>query len=163
MKREIDMEVGRINGRFGREGWAPIHYRYLGLDRDELIAHYLAADVALVTPLRDGLNLVAAEFVASRVDGDGVLMLSEFAGIAEAAPGAVRVNPYDLDGCARALGEALEMPRDARRQRMAKLRRAVRANPVSNWADRCLGAAGGGKRAAAVATAAAGRRTSRVP
>lgn len=156
MKREIDAEVGRINGRFARDGWIPIHYRYLALGREELVAHYLAADVALVTPLRDGLNLVAAEFAASRIDGDGVLILSEFAGVAESAPGAIIVNPYNLDGCARALGEALAMTPDQRRRRMARLRRQVRANPVGNWAEACLR---GGTRTSAAAAGVSGTAT----
>ena len=139
MKRAIDEDVGRINGRHARDGWAPIHYRYLALEREDLIAHYLAADVALVTPLRDGLNLVAAEYAASRVDDDGVLILSEFAGLAENAPGAIRVNPYDRNGCVRAVSLALGMTREERRRRMVRLREQVRANPVSEWAEACVG------------------------
>jgi trehalose 6-phosphate synthase len=139
MKREIDREVGRINGEYGRDGWVPIHYRYHALDREELVVHYLAADVALVTPLRDGMNLVASEFAASRVDGDGVLLVSEFAGVAERSPGAILVNPYDLEGCTTAIATALEMNPLERLQRMARLRERVRANPASRWADRCLG------------------------
>lgn len=138
MKREIDREVGRINGEYGREGWMPIHYRYRALSREELVVHYLAADVALVTPLRDGMNLVASEFAASRVDEDGVLMLSEFAGAAERCSSAILVNPYDLEGCTEALGTALAMDRLERRARMVGLRAAVRSNPVARWAERCL-------------------------
>jgi alpha,alpha-trehalose-phosphate synthase [UDP-forming] len=138
MKREIDRVVGRINGELGREGWMPIHYRYTALDREELVAHYLAADVALVTPLRDGMNLVASEFAAARTDEDGVLLISEFAGIADRSPGAILVNPYDLDGCAAAIAAALAMDRFHRRERMVRLRQRVRANPVSRWARRCL-------------------------
>jgi trehalose 6-phosphate synthase len=139
MKREIDREVGRINGEYGREEWVPIHYRYRALDREELVAHYRAADVALITPLRDGMNLVASEFAASRVDEDGVLVISEFAGIAERSPGAILVNPYDVDGASAATERALEMDQAERRKRMAMVRARVRANPVSRWAARCLG------------------------
>ena len=138
MKREIDREVGRINGEYGREGWMPIHYRYHALEREELVAHYRAADVALVTPLRDGMNLVAAEFAASRVDEDGALVVSEFAGAAERCPGAILVNPYDLEGSSAAIARALEMDPVERRERMVRLRERVRSNPVSRWADRCL-------------------------
>jgi trehalose 6-phosphate synthase len=139
MKREIDREVGRINGEHGREGWVPIHYRYQALERDELVAHYLAADVALVTPLRDGMNLVAAEFAASRVDEDGILVVSEFAGIAERSPGAILVNPYDVERCVAAIGSGLDMDPVERRDRMNRLRERVRSNPASRWAARCLG------------------------
>jgi trehalose 6-phosphate synthase len=153
MKREIDLEIGRINGRFAREGWVPIHYRYASLDRPELVAHYLAADAALVTPLRDGMNLVASEFVASRVDRDGVLLVSEFAGFAERAEGSILLNPYDIEGTASSIADALRMEPSERRRRMDLLRAAVRANPVSHWAERCLGppaAAGGAPRPARV-------------
>jgi trehalose 6-phosphate synthase len=138
LKRLIDEEAGRINSQYGLEEWAPIRYRYRALDREDLIAHYRLATVALVTPLKDGMNLVAPEFVVSRTDGDGVLVLSEFAGVAEHLDGAVLVNPYDVDRCAEAIVSALTMSVEERRRRMADLRRQVRANPVSVWADRCL-------------------------
>ncbi len=141
MKREIDREVGRINGEYSREGWMPVHYRYRALDREDLVAHYLAADVAMVTSVRDGMNLVAAEFAASRVDDDGVLIVSEFAGIADRSPGAILVNPYDVEGCCDAMIEALEMGPADRRERMVRLRERVRSNPSSRWAERCLGLA----------------------
>lgn len=155
MKREIDGEVGRINGELGRVGWTPIQYRYRALDRKELVAKYLAADVALITPLRDGMNLVAAEYAASRVDEDGALILSEFAGIAESAPGAILVNPYDRDGYSQAIGRALSMSEGERRERMRMLRRRIRANPATQWADRCLKV--GMQVAAPAATAARAR------
>lgn len=138
MKREIDRQVGRINGELGADGWVPIHYRFKALDREELVAHYLASSVALVTPLRDGMNLVATEFVASRSDGDGVLVLSEFAGIAEYLAGAVPVNPNDLERFGSTIGQALAMPESERRRRMARMRPFVDANPASAWAERCL-------------------------
>src|SRR4030095_11409417 len=121
-------------------GWMPIHYRYRAFDREELVAHYRAADVMLVTPLRDGMNLVAPEFAATRVDEDGILVLSELAGIAERSPGAILVNPYDVDGCVRAIAQALDMDREERGRRMRELRARVRSNPVRRWAARCLGA-----------------------
>ena len=138
MKRDIDREVGRINGEFGVDGWQPVHYRYRALDRAELVAHYLAASVALVTPLRDGMNLVAAEFATSRVDGDGVLVLSEFAGIADMVDGALLVNPNDIESLAGAVRRALVLPEEARRERMSRLRSTVLANPAGAWAERCL-------------------------
>jgi trehalose 6-phosphate synthase len=148
MKREIDREVGRINGEHGCEGWMPVHYRYKALDRRELVAHYQAADLALITTLRDGMNLVASEFAASRVDEDGVLVVSEFAGIAERSPGAILVNPYDVDGCSAAIDRALKMDPAERRRRMVTLRQRVRSNPASRWAARCLDDAGVGTRPA---------------
>lgn len=143
MKREIDRNVGRINGEWGAEGWVPVHYRARALDRAELVAHYLAASVVLVTPLRDGMNLVAPEFVASRLDGDGVLVLSEFAGVAEYLSGALRVNPNDVEGFAATLARALAMPEPERRERMARMRPFVDANPATAWAERCLALASG--------------------
>ena len=140
MKREIDRQVGRINGELGRSGWMPIHYRYRALDREELVAHYRAADVMLVTPLRDGMNLVAPEFAATRIDEDGILVVSELAGIAERSPGSISVNPYDVDGCVAAIAQALDMDPEERAGRMRQLRARVRANPVGRWAARCLGA-----------------------
>jgi alpha,alpha-trehalose-phosphate synthase [UDP-forming] len=138
MKRDIDREVGRINGEFGVDGWQPVHYRYRALDRPELVAHFLASSIALVTPLRDGMNLVAAEFAASRVDGDGVLVLSEFAGIADLVDGALLVNPNDIEGLAAVVRRALLMPPQERRDRMRRLRLTVLANPAGAWAERCL-------------------------
>ena len=93
MKREIDEAVGRLAGRFTAEGWVPVRYMYRSVPAAELAAHYVAADLALVTPLRDGMNLVAKEYVASRVNDDGILILSEFAGAAEDLFEAVRVEP----------------------------------------------------------------------
>ena len=142
LKRAIDEEAGRINSQYGLEDWVPIRYLYRGLDREDLIAHYKAAAVAMVTPLKDGMNLVAPEFVASRTDGDGVLIVSELAGIAERVPGALVVNPYDDAAVVAALDAALEMDPTERRERMSSLRKSVRANPVSRWAERCLGLGG---------------------
>lgn len=138
LKREIDREVGRINGEHGDSGWMPIHYRYRALERDDLVAHYVAADICLVTPLRDGLNLIAAEFAASRADDNGVLICSEFAGVAELLPGAILVNPYDSGAVARALIDALSMPQVVRAARKRRIREAVQALSASAWADRCL-------------------------
>ena len=139
LKEKLDREVGRINGVHARTGWIPLHYQFRALSRDELVATYLAARAALVTPLRDGMNLVAPEFVASRTDEHGVLVLSEFAGVSRLLGQALIVNPYDLDGCAAAIHEALTMPPGEQRTRMVRMRARVRANTVSDWADRCMG------------------------
>jgi alpha,alpha-trehalose-phosphate synthase [UDP-forming] len=138
LKRELERQVGRINGELSSDGWQPIHYHYRALDRHELVAHYRAASVAVVSPLRDGMNLVAPEFVASRVDGDGVLVLSEFAGVAELLRDALLINPNHVDSFGAALARALEMPVAERHERMARMRSIVQANTAVRWAQRCL-------------------------
>src|SRR3954447_557595 len=126
--------VGRINGAFGTPRWVPVHYIYRGLSEPELVALYRAADVMLVTPLRDGMNLVAKEFVASRIDGDGVLILSEFAGASWELPEAIQVNPYDVEASAESYYRALTMAEEERRARLAPLRARVEAYDVHRWA-----------------------------
>jgi trehalose 6-phosphate synthase/phosphatase len=135
LKREIEEIAGRINGAYGTLHSAPIHYVYDSVTEVELTGSYRGADVMLVTPLRDGMNLVAKEYVASRVDGDGVLVLSEFAGAAHELPEALIVNPYDVEAIATALERALEMPEQERRTRMAALRTKVASRPVDLWAE----------------------------
>jgi len=132
--RSVHELVGRINGRFTTVGLAPIHYLARTLPRERVVALYRAASVALVTPLRDGMNLVAKEYPAARTDEDGVLILSEFAGAAAELAGSILVNPYDLDGTAQAIAQALEMPRDERRDRMRTLRARVQEHDVHRWA-----------------------------
>jgi trehalose 6-phosphate synthase/phosphatase len=130
----VDGLVGRINGAFGTPRWVPVHYIYRGLSEPELVALYRAADVMLVTPLRDGMNLVAKEFVASRIDGDGVLILSEFAGASWELPEAIQVNPYDVEATAESYYRALTMATEERRARLAPLRARVEAYDVHRWA-----------------------------
>ncbi|HSR48340.1 MAG TPA: bifunctional alpha,alpha-trehalose-phosphate synthase (UDP-forming)/trehalose-phosphatase [Anaerolineales bacterium] len=131
LKREVDESVGRINGRFTQGGWTPIWYLYRNLPFDRLAALYLLADVALVTPLRDGMNLVAKEYLAARGGESGVLVLSETAGSAEELGEALIVNPHDLDSLLAALDRALEMPVEEQRMRnraaLARLRRFTTA------------------------------------
>jgi trehalose 6-phosphate synthase/phosphatase len=134
LRDEVDLAVGRIHGQFSTPRWSPVHYLQRRLALDEIVALYRAADVVLVTPLRDGMNLVAKEFVAARTDGDGVLVLSEFAGAAAELSEALHVNPYDLEGTAAALGRALAMPEEERRTRMAVLRERVMRADVHRWA-----------------------------
>ena len=140
LKREIEEIAGRVNGAQATLHSAPIHYVYDSVDRDALVGSYAAADVMLVTPLRDGMNLVAKEYVASRVDDDGVLVLSEFAGAAAELAEALVVNPYDIAGMAESLERALDMPESERRARMRKLREKVEATPVELWASSFLAA-----------------------
>jgi trehalose 6-phosphate synthase/phosphatase len=135
LRRELDEIVGRINGAYGTVNSVPIHYLYRSMSKRELVALYRAADVMLVTPLRDGMNLVAKEFVATRVDDDGVLVLSEFAGAASELVESLQVNPYDLDRVALSIKEALAMPGEERQARMRALRRRVHENDSYRWAS----------------------------
>jgi trehalose 6-phosphate synthase len=134
IRRLVEELVGRINGRFARAAWTPIHYLYRTFPFTDLVGAYLTADVMLVTPLRDGMNLVALEYVATRRDNTGALILSEFAGAAERLGDALIVNPYDIDGLARALHAAVMMEPEEQNRRMARLRRAVRRWDVHSWA-----------------------------
>lgn len=138
LRSDIEQLVGRINGDFGEPGWSPVSYLYRSLDLEELVAYYVAADVMLVTPLRDGMNLVAKEYVACRRGRPGVLVLSEFAGAAEQLRAALIVNPYDVDGVTHTLQLATEMDNLAARARMQRLRRMVRSETVFDWARDCL-------------------------
>jgi trehalose 6-phosphate synthase len=134
MRSNIEEQVGRINGAFGRVGRPIVHYLHQSMDRDELVALYRAADVMVVTPLRDGMNLVCKEYVATRHALDGVLVLSEFAGAASELTGALLVNPYDLDDVAQALERALTMDPREERTRMRSLHRQVMTHDVGRWA-----------------------------
>lgn len=138
-RQEVDALVGRINGQFATPLWVPVHHMFRSVEDIELTALYRAADVMLVTPLRDGMNLVAKEFVASRPDEDGVLVLSEFAGASEHLQAAVDVNPYDIARSAEAYRRALLMPREERRERMQSLRRSVFEFDVHRWVVDFLG------------------------
>lgn len=138
VRLQVDQLVGQINGRFGRPPWTPVEYVRRHVSFVDLVALYRVAHVMLVTPVRDGMNLVAKEFIASRTDGDGVLLLSEFAGAAGELAGAVTVNPYDTAGTADVLYQVLGMPEAERRRRMATMRAQVVAHDVHRWADAFL-------------------------
>jgi glucosylglycerol-phosphate synthase len=135
MRRQAEEAVGRINGRFGRLDWQPVMHFYTAFPREELVAFYAAADVLWVTPLRDGLNLVAKEYVATRVSSDGVVILSEFAGAAAELEGVVLTNPYSPDDMDRALEAALTMPEGERTARMMRLRERVLYHDVHRWSS----------------------------
>ena len=158
----VDGLVGRINGAFGTARWVPVHYIFRSLSEPELVSLYRAADVMLVTPLRDGMNLVAKEFIASRIDGDGVLVLSEFAGAAWELPEALQVNPYDVEGAAEVYYRALSMPREERRARLTPLRTRVETFDVHRWAatflEQLSEVTPAGARSGATAGGAAARR-----
>ncbi|HYM16217.1 MAG TPA: bifunctional alpha,alpha-trehalose-phosphate synthase (UDP-forming)/trehalose-phosphatase [Dehalococcoidia bacterium] len=135
LRRRIDEMVGRINSRYATPTSAPIHRMHTSLSPERIAALYRAADVMLVTPLRDGMNLVAKEFVATRTDEDGVLVLSKSAGAAAELGQALLVNPYDIDEVAAAVRTALAMPREERRERMRAMRRRVASHDVHRWAE----------------------------
>ncbi len=135
MRAGIEQQVGNINGNFGRLGHPVVHYIHRPVSQDELLALYAAADVMLVTPLRDGMNLVAKEYVACRPDLGGALVLSEFTGAAAELRQAYLTNPYDLEGVKEAIVEAVRAAgRDEGRRRMRALRRQVLAHDVDKWA-----------------------------
>ena len=139
-KIAVERLVSEINGEFGGSGWSPVTYIHRSVPYNRLLALYRAAHVALVTPLKDGMNLVAKEFCAARTDEQGVLVLSEFAGSAvELNSGALLVNPYDFEGVAAALYEALCMTEFNQRSRMEAMRRTVQANDVYRWCRNCCG------------------------
>lgn len=133
LRDEIELTVGRINGDHDTVGHTAIRYLHHSYPREEMVALYLAADVMLVTALRDGMNLVAKEYIASRVDNRGVLVLSEFTGAADELTQAVKVNPHDIEGLKDAVVQAIQMAPAEQTRRMRALRRRVRDHDVSDW------------------------------
>jgi alpha,alpha-trehalose-phosphate synthase [UDP-forming] len=142
LKREIDETVGRINALYTDGGWVPIRYLYRSISRETLAVLYAAADVALITPLRDGMNLVAKEYLACQTRDDGVLIISDLAGAAEELEEALQVNPYDFDQVAEALHRAMEMTGKERGDRMRALRDRIRRHDVRWWVRSFLHEAG---------------------
>ncbi len=138
-RRRVEQLVGEINGEFSRLGYPVVHYLHQNVPMEELSALYQVGDVMLVTPLRDGMNLVAKEYAASRVDGGGVLVLSEFAGAADELGDALLVNPHDREAVRAAMVDAATMDPEEARRRMASIRAVVRANDVGRWAQGFLG------------------------
>ncbi|MGP6203732.1 alpha,alpha-trehalose-phosphate synthase (UDP-forming) [Microbacterium sp. F2] len=146
LRDEIELTVGRINGDFDTMDHTAIRYLHQAFPREEMVALYLAADVMLVTALRDGMNLVAKEYVASRIDNRGVLLLSEFAGAADELGSAIRINPHDIGGMKDAIMRAIEMPGAEQGRRMRSLRRRVLDHDVSDWSKSFLEALAAAKR-----------------
>jgi len=140
LREDIEQRVGRINGEYGEVGHPVVHYLHRPAPRDELIAFYVASDVMLVTPLRDGMNLVAKEYVACRSDLGGALVLSEFAGAADELRQAYLVNPHDLDSVKDAIEAAMNQTPEEGRRRMRALRRQVLTHDVDRWARSFLDA-----------------------
>lgn len=172
LKAEIERLVAQVNGDFAEPGWVPINYIHRSLPRTELLALYRTSQVAFITPLKDGMNLVAKEYCACRHEHDGVLILSEFAGAAtELKIGSLLVNPYDQSAVADALAQAVTMPVAEQRKRMTRLRNQVRKANLAAWLHAFLlqtiegslrvgQGAGAGTVAATGPTAGPGRRTS---
>ncbi len=138
LRLTVERLVGEINGEFGDIGRTPVQYLHRSVPMRQLAALYRAADVMLVTPLRDGMNLVAKEYVASRVDNTGVLVLSEFTGAARELRSALLVNPHDLEGLVEAMHQALNMPQHEQELRMRPMRRHIQEHDVHHWADSFL-------------------------
>ncbi|HEV8577602.1 MAG TPA: trehalose-6-phosphate synthase [Thermoanaerobaculia bacterium] len=142
LKAEIERLVGEINGEFSTAGWVPVHYHYKSLVRRDLIALYRMARICFVTPIKDGMNLVAKEFCACQIEGRGALVLSEFAGAAaQLQGGALLVNPHDIEGMADALKAAIDLDEAERRWRMEEMRRILREQDIFWWVDYYLQAA----------------------
>ena len=138
LREDLELQVGRINGEYGHLGSIPIRYMHHSYPPAEMAALYLAADVMLVTALRDGMNLVAKEYVAARWDERGVLVLSEFTGAADELAGAVSINPHDIDGTKDRIVSAVEMDFREQRKRMRRLRRRVMEDDVQKWSQSFL-------------------------
>jgi trehalose 6-phosphate synthase/phosphatase len=142
LKVEIERLVGEINGRYSQVGWVPVHYFFRSLSSTELLASYRAAKIALITPLKDGMNLVAKEFCACSLEEDSVLILSQFAGAAaQLGKAALVVNPYDVEQTADAIYNAFRMASGERRYRMRRLRRNIRTQDIFWWVDSFMRAA----------------------
>lgn len=135
LKAKIDQAIGEINGRYARLGWSPIFYFYRSFSFEELIAMYDIADIALVTPLRDGMNLVAKEYLAAKRDQPGVLILSEMAGASIELQDALIINPNDKDEIEKAILQALTMPLEEKRERMSRMQKRIASRTVKRWAN----------------------------
>lgn len=135
LKSKINQAIGEINGRYSTMGWTPIHYFYRSFDYKELIAMYYNADIALVTPLRDGMNLVAKEYLATKHDKPGVLILSEMAGAAIELADALIINPTDVQEIEDAILKALTMSEEERRERLQRMQKRISTQTVKKWAN----------------------------
>ena len=135
LKEEIDLLVGRINGNYARLNWTPIHYFYRSFPLNALSAFYRMAHVALVTPMRDGMNLVCKEYIASRLDKKGVLILSEMAGSAKELSDAILINPNDLGQLVKAIHQALTMPEDQQVKHMEVMQKSLKRYNIHHWVN----------------------------
>jgi len=144
LRDDIELTVGRINGDYATLGHPAVHYLHQSFPMSEMAALYRAADVMLVTSLRDGMNLVAKEYVAAQFDGRGVLVLSEFTGAADELHQALRINPHDIDALKATIMQAVTMDRRSAKRRMQGLRRRIMEHDVERWANDFLAALRGG-------------------
>jgi trehalose 6-phosphate synthase len=144
IQREVAEQVGHVNGKWGDVDWTPLRYINKVMSQSSLAGLYRIARVGLVTPLRDGMNLVAKEYVAAQSpENPGVLILSQFAGAAQELTSALIVNPYDIDATATAIARAFAMSLEERKDRWNAMMEALRVNSVDNWASRFLQSLGG--------------------
>ena len=135
LKEAIDEYVGRINGKYSTMGWTAVYYFYRPLPFETLTALYYTSDIALITPFRDGMNLIAKEYVACKVDGRGVLILSEMAGASKEMTEAISINPNDIEGIAESLREAMEMSEDEKQRRIEVMQKRLKRYNVVSWAQ----------------------------
>ncbi|HAD98785.1 MAG TPA: bifunctional alpha,alpha-trehalose-phosphate synthase (UDP-forming)/trehalose-phosphatase [Cryomorphaceae bacterium] len=135
LKENVDELVGKINSKYGRIAWSPIHYFYRSYPFDALSAFYRMCDVAMITPMRDGMNLVCKEYIASRHEKDGVLILSEMAGSAKELSDALLVNPNDIPGMAKTLKRALDMPKDEQKRHIEVMQESVKKYNIFSWVE----------------------------
>ena len=135
LKKETDEIVGRVNGKFATINWTPIWYYYRAMNFDDLIDLYMTSDIAMITPVRDGMNLVAKEFIATRVKGDGVLILSEMAGASKELYESLLVNPFDLNQMADAILNAIQMPLEEQQKRNQTMQKRLQRYSVEYWAN----------------------------
>ena len=135
LKKETDEIVGRINGKYSTVNWNPIAYYYRSMPFDQLIELYVTSDVAMITPVRDGMNLVAKEYIATRVNGDGVLILSEMAGASKELFEAVQINPFDLYNMSESIFKALTMPKEEQINRNLSMQNRIKRYSVEYWAN----------------------------
>jgi trehalose 6-phosphate synthase/phosphatase len=140
LKRETDELVGRINGQFSTVSWTPIWYFFRTMPFENLIDLYTSSDVALITPVRDGMNLVAKEYVATRTQQDGVLVLSEMTGASKELGEALQINPFNFEEIADTLKRALEMPKAEQKRRMISLQKRISRYSVEKWAEEFMNA-----------------------
>ena len=135
LKRQTDEVVGRINGKFASVNWTPVWYYYRSMEFENLIDLYVSSDIAMITPLRDGMNLVAKEYLATRVDNDGVLILSELAGSSKELPQALLVNPFDIEQLSQSIKTALEMPQKEQKDRNIISRKRIERYDIEKWSS----------------------------
>ena len=135
LKKETDEIVGRINGKYTTVTWTPISYYYRSMSFNQLIELYMKSDIAMITPVRDGMNLVAKEYIATRVNGDGVLILSEMAGASKELFEAIQINPFDLNNMSESIYRALTMPKEEQIKRNLSMQNRIKRYNVELWAN----------------------------